>query len=72
MTSAAVPVKKASSAMYTAVARDLVRVPRNAQIGTHTVWIERRVMPSSALVNSGVAILPSRMMNRFSPAPSAT
>jgi hypothetical protein len=70
VTSAAVPVKKASSAAIDFVAGDALFLTE-AQFSAICSTVAR-VMPSRQEVRSGVYSLPFLTMNRFSPAPSAT
>ena len=71
VTSAAVPVKKASSAVYISSRVrffSITSMPRSFAM----VITESRVIPSSALESDGVNNLPFFTINIFSPEPSHT
>jgi hypothetical protein len=70
VTSAAVPVKKSSSATYSA-SRGAVCSGTSSPITRASVITVSRVMPgSTAAAVGGVKRTPSRTRNRFSPGPS--
>src|SRR5256885_7599864 len=72
VTSAAVPVKKASSAMYN-ISRGIGASATGIPKSRANLSIESRVMPGSTEFPSGaVCSTPLRTMNTFSPDPSLT
>ena len=72
VTSAAVPVKKTSSARYTS-SRVIRSSTRGASISRSRVSAVSRVMPGSSDDDTGgVLTVPRRTTKMFSPGPSAT